>query len=85
MNWQRKADIKIQLLPDGHGVLSSDKTDWVHIVNPVGVLVWELADGKLSTEEIIGQIREVTDLSNHGEIEQFCQELIAAGLLEQTK
>lgn len=88
MNWQRKSDVKITLLPDGHGVLSSDNNDWVHIVNPVGTLVWELADGKLTREEIISQIQETVQPSDlnkfHEEIEQFCQELLAGGLLETT-
>jgi hypothetical protein len=86
MNWQRKSDVKITLLPDGLGVLTSEKNDWVHIVNPVGVLVWELADGKLSTEEIIAQILEATQTPDQSnlklEIEQFCQDLVGAGVLE---
>jgi hypothetical protein len=86
MNWQRKADVKMTLLPDGHGVLSSESNDWVHIVNPVGALVWELSDGKLSRQEIIARIAEtlqpIDQNKFHEEIERFLQELIAGGLLE---
>jgi hypothetical protein len=88
MNWQRNPDIKTTVLPDGFVALSTEKTDWVHVLNPIGALVWELSDGKLSKDEIVTQIKEIIQSSHvdglQNEIEVFAGELLAAGALTST-
>ncbi len=85
MNWQRNPDIQATILPDGFVALSTGKTEWVHILNPVGALVWELADGELSAEQMIAQIQELIQskdqIALRNDIDQFTKELAAQGLL----
>ena len=87
MNWQRNPHIKTTLLPDGYAALTSDQVDWVHVLNPVGALVWELSDGNLSTAEIIAQIEKLIQSTDKDalrvEVDQFAQELLKAGVLHQ--
>jgi hypothetical protein len=85
MKWQRKSDIKTTMLPDGHIALSSDKVDWVHVLNPVGALVWELSDGNTTSDEIFCQIQELIPSGDKivlkEDIDQFTKELVDAGVL----
>jgi hypothetical protein len=87
MNWRRCPDIKTTLLPDGYVALSTENTDWIHILNPIGALVWELSDGDLSTDEIITQIENLIQPPDRaalkGEIDQFAKELLENGLLNE--
>jgi hypothetical protein len=89
MNWQRNPEVKTTILPDGHVALSTEKTEWVHILNPVGALVWELSDGALSTEEIITQISELIQSTDRTALEKdvqhFTKELIDAGVLSSER
>lgn len=83
---QRGQNVRSTLLPDGYVVLHDIKTDWAHVLTPLGALTWEFCDGEHSAGDIAQEIcRLVDDSSNKSEllpqIEQLVAELRSAGLL----
>lgn len=59
---QRNPEIETSLLPDGHVVLVSSKTDWAHTLTPTGALVWEFCDGTNSADEIVAKIQNIKEV-----------------------
>jgi hypothetical protein len=81
---KRNPDINCQLLPDGNAVLFSSKSNWAHIINPVGAMVWEFCDGELSENEIMTQISELVQTDANSlkqEVVAFTKQLLESGLL----
>ena len=85
MYLKRAPEIQTKLLPDGHIVLTSSKTDWAHTLNPAGALVWEFCDGKYTRDEInllVSRIIQPAGPSKFNrEIADLLTELIELGLL----
>ena len=81
----RNPEIQTTLLPDGHVVLFSTKTDWAHTLNPVGAIVWEFCDGQHEAAHIVDEVVLLTG-SDHagqinGEVAALLDELTAKGLI----
>ncbi|MCA9192637.1 MAG: PqqD family protein [Planctomycetales bacterium] len=51
MNFPLRANVRTRLV-DGEILLLDDETVYVHELNETGGFVWNLCDGKLSTNEI---------------------------------
>lgn len=88
MKPSRNPDVKTTLLPDGHVVLFSTKTDWAHTLNPAGALVWEYCDGENSVEEIVSEVLSLVESGDreglHTEIKDLIENLSEQGLLVDT-
>ncbi len=86
MKPRRNPDVKSTLLPDGYVVLVSSQTDWAHTLTPAGALVWELCDGRHSTDEIAGEIAGMLPAPvrapDKAEIDTLVSELLDLGLLQ---
>lgn len=89
MNYLRNPDIKTTLMPDGHVVLFSAKTEWAQVLNPTGALVWEFCDGDTPIESItsqIGGLLAITDIPElQKEINSLIKELLGSGLLHEVE
>ncbi|MCM1567442.1 MAG: SynChlorMet cassette protein ScmD [Dehalobacter sp.] len=68
---------------DDWALLYDPRSGQVFGINPVGVFVWKLLDGKHSIEDIINELRKnCNDLPEQarGEVESFVQDLKKKGL-----
>ena len=74
---QRDPEIETSLLPDGHVVLVSHKTDWAHTLTPTGALVWEFCDGTNSVDEIVTRIRGIKEVPENPALKEDIATLIA--------
>jgi hypothetical protein len=84
-NPTRHPEIETTLLPDGHVVLVSPKTEWAQTLTPLGALVWEFCDGENTIDQIvesIGAIPEITvTQSLKDEVVKLVDDLTEAGFL----
>lgn len=60
---------------DGEAFLMTEDGKKVHMINKVGTLIWECADGSIPVEEIIAKILERFDI-NEEEARSDCLEFI---------
>jgi hypothetical protein len=69
---------------DGAFVLSHPGDDRVHVLNHVGVLLLELANGRHSVEEMIAILQRAFhfDDAPEAEVRQFLDRAVQAGLVE---
>ena len=69
---------------DGTFVLSHPGDDRVHILNQVGVLLLELANGRHSVEEMTSILQRAfrLDSAPEAEVRQFLDRAVQAGLVE---
>jgi hypothetical protein len=81
----RNPDVKAKLLPDGHVVLFSEKTDWAHTLTPLAGIAWEFCDGGHDIDEITSRVAQTAGIEAAGsvrdQINEFLDSLLAAGLL----
>ena len=56
-NPKRHPGIETKILPDGHAVLMSEKTNWAYTLNPLAAIVWEFCDGTNSLSDIVQHIK----------------------------
>jgi hypothetical protein len=64
---------------DGEAVILVPENSTFHTLNTTGTRIWELADGKLSTDEIIQKICEEFKVEKEkveGNIKKFITELV---------
>lgn len=67
--WQpvRRADIEIEVLPDGSALLYDLLTDQGHALAALAALVWEMCDGTMTVEALVAdltaQLPEVPQLA----------------------
>lgn len=86
MKPKRNPDIETKLLPDGHVVIFSNKSDWAHTVTPLAAIAWEFCDGEHSVDEITKCVIECAKIDGplsqiQPEITQLLNELEQSGLL----
>jgi hypothetical protein len=65
-------------------VVIAERNDMLHALNRTASLIWSLADGSRRMEEIISEICdrfEVTGEEAALDAEEFCRELLQAGLI----
>lgn len=72
----RAPDIKTRMLPDGHVVLVSSTSEWVHTLTPLGALVWEFCDGTNDLAKIADSIRAIPNVEADPELQSQISELI---------
>ena len=81
----RDPDVETSLLPDGHVVLVSSKTEWAHTLTPIAALAWEFCDGTNSVANIVDFIKEIPEISVDATLSEqivvLLQELVDAGFL----
>jgi len=81
---KRHPEVESKLLPDGHIVLFTQKTNWAHTLTPMGALVWEFCDGKNSLDDIVKLVAQVTETQQSGDLRDqvttLLEELAEAGL-----
>ena len=69
---------------DDWAVLFNPDTAQAMGINPVGVIVWKLIDGKRSIDDVVSEIKnqyeDVPD-SAHEEVESFIQKLTDGGFI----
>lgn len=69
---------------DGEAVIVSPDDATLHTLNGVATAIWELADGRLSLEEIAGRIAADYDVSPEtalADTRELCDELNRKGVL----
>ncbi len=69
---------------DDCGVLFDPDTADAYALNPIGVFCWKRLDGEHGSLEIVAELSEVCDdvpPEAEQDIEAFCQELAAKGLV----
>jgi hypothetical protein len=49
---QRRANVEMQVMPDGSALLYDPRTDQGHVLTALGALVWDMCDGSMSGEAI---------------------------------
>lgn len=85
-NPRRNPDVRTTLLPDGHVVLFSTKTEWAHTLNPQGAVIWEFCDGSHSVDDIIEEVRQLMQEAAQEhvsrQVSEFINELLGSGLLQ---
>jgi hypothetical protein len=69
---------------DGTFILSHPGDDRVHVLNQVGVLLLELANGRHSVEEMISILQRAFGLDHapDADVRQFLERAVQAGLVE---
>ncbi len=72
----RDPEIETNILPDGHVVLVSPKTEWAHTLNPLAALVWEFCDGNNTAADIFAQVSAIDSIPHTNSLEQEITELI---------
>lgn len=89
MNPKRNPDIETRMLPDGHVVIFSNKSDWAHTVTPLAAIAWEFCDGEHSIEDISKCVQEYANNADaeslQGTISDLVSELAQSGLVSYTK
>jgi len=82
---KRDPEIETNILPDGHVVLVSPKTEWANTLNPLAALVWEFCDGENTPDDIVAQVLSVNLLpktdSLKAEVTALISELEESGFL----
>ncbi len=82
---RRHPDVKTDLLPDGHLVISDPESSWAYTLNPLGSIVWEFLDGNHTPQQImdeIEQIEEIPQIENlQKEVSELLSELEESGLV----
>jgi hypothetical protein len=73
---KRDDKLESKLLPDGHLVIFSSKTNWAQTLTPVAALVWEFCDGTNTLEQILEHIEELTAQPTSDELRTQVSELI---------
>lgn len=63
MKPKRNPDIETKMLPDGHVVIFSKKSDWAHTITPLAAIAWEFCDGEHSLEDIVSCVRDCANLN----------------------
>lgn len=82
----RNPEIKSTLMPDGYLVLLDVRTDWAHVLNPMGAIAWEFCDGAHSTDDIVNEIATIMEVDSRQNLSQqvdlLLKELRATGLVQ---
>ncbi|HEY9679197.1 MAG TPA: PqqD family protein [Drouetiella sp.] len=60
--FQRHPEVQMNLLPDGHLVLSDQASSWAYTLTPLGSIVWEFLDGNNSEEDIVREIQAIDEI-----------------------
>jgi hypothetical protein len=48
----RRADVEMEVMPDGSGLLYDPQADKGHVLTALGALVWDMCDGTLTAAAI---------------------------------
>ncbi len=82
---RRRADIEIELMPDGSALLYDAVTDQAQVLAPLAALIWEMLDGMLSETELAAQIAsDVPPLPQPAAtLAAVLQDFRAQGLIEE--
>ncbi|MFQ6132187.1 MAG: PqqD family protein [Armatimonadota bacterium] len=70
---------------DGEATLVLPRENTVHILNPVGTRIWELADGRRTLADIADSLCEEFEVDRRQaeeDLQAFVQELAGKGMLE---
>jgi hypothetical protein len=85
-HWQpvRRADIEMEVLPDGSALLYDPIADQGHAVAALAALVWDMCDGTMTVEALVAdltaQLPEVPQLAEI--VEALLDEFRQTNLLE---
>lgn len=89
--YEQTKDIMYQEDEENKFLLFNPKTSSVHVLTKLGFKIWEICKNRMSTNEIINQLKNENILNknlNHSEyqkvLEDFIQELVKRGLLITT-
>ena len=81
-----RTDVRSRELPNGEAALMTPDDEVLILLNPLGVVVWELCDGARSVDEIAatlaGQFTSVTAEQIAADVAQLVVELQRLGVLE---
>lgn len=80
-----RADVMLEVLPDGSALLYDPQTDQGHALAALAALVWDMSDGTLTVGEMIAEL--TATLPQIPDLDQVVQALLdhftLAGLLEE--
>ncbi len=52
----RRADVPMEVMPDGSALLYDPLTDQGHVLTPLGALVWDMCDGTMSADQLVAEV-----------------------------
>src|SRR5215467_7512727 len=83
----RRADIEMEVLPDGSALLYDPVTDQGHALVPLAALIWDMCDGTLTVAALVADLKEqLPEVPQLAEIvEALLEEFIQQALLEQAE
>ena len=87
-NWEEKKPLANPLIVlreefDDWAILFDPETGNTFSLNPIGVLIWKLLDGRHTLDDIIAQIREAAadvPAEAAAQVESFIREVVRLGL-----
>ncbi|HEY9772471.1 MAG TPA: PqqD family protein [Planktothrix sp.] len=73
----RDPDLTIRLLPDGHVVLHSKRTNRAYTLTPLAGLVWEFCDGTNNLDDILQRLKNVDQVAEGSNLKSEVETLLA--------
>ena len=71
----RRAEVEMEVMPDGSALLYDPADDRGHVLTALGALVWDMCDGTLTTAAMIVDITNMMPTINAA---QIVTDLVAA-------
>lgn len=72
----RQSDVQTTMLPDGHVVVVSSRTNWAFTLTPIAAVVWEHCDGLNSISEIVDKVSNIPEFAQTSNLEDSVAKLI---------